>query len=289
LTAQQRTHISQTVLSGSNVPRVNNVNFALSVGTVVPASVRFAAVPAALIEINPAWRGHEFFVVQDDIVIVDNSRRIVATVPVGSSGGRTGGGASLRGGTSVSGGAMDLSVDEIRQIQIVLQQKGFNIGTIDGRLGARTKEALIAFQRQQGFQATGTIDQQTVAALGVSVRGMQGGAQGTTGQGGAQGTTSGQGGMQQQAPANQQPPAAQGGQTQPSTSGQGTQQAPANDQQAPTSGPRSQNGSQPSTTGQGGAQQPSANQNMNQNNMNSGTQQQSNPSSGAGAPAQQPK
>jgi peptidoglycan hydrolase-like protein with peptidoglycan-binding domain len=275
LTPQQRTRISQTVLSGSNVPRVNNANFALVTGTVVPANVRFVAVPAALIEINPAWRGHEFFVVRDDIVIVDNSRRIVAVVPVGSSGG-----AQLRGG-SASSMAMDLSPAEIRQIQIVLEQKGFNIGTIDGRLGPRTKEALIAFQRQQGFQATGVIDHQTVAALGVSVRGMQGGAQGTT---------TGQGGMQQQ-PANQGSTGAPSGQTgaKPSTSGQGTQQAPAN-QQAPTSGQRSQGGSQPSnTTGQGGAQQPSANQNKNQNNMNTGTQQHSNPSSGAGNSTQQPK
>jgi len=48
----------QTVLAGSNVPRVNNVNFAVSVGTVVPTSVRFVDVPSALIEVNPAWRGH---------------------------------------------------------------------------------------------------------------------------------------------------------------------------------------------------------------------------------------
>src|SRR5439155_1238205 len=40
LTAQQRTQIQQTVLASSNVPRVNNVNFAVSVGTVVPTSVR---------------------------------------------------------------------------------------------------------------------------------------------------------------------------------------------------------------------------------------------------------
>src|SRR5205814_10522216 len=93
LTSEQRTRVQQTVLAGNNVPRVNNVNFALSVGTVVPTSVRFVAVPPALIEINSAWRGHQYFVVRDDIVIVDHSRKIVAVVPVGS-----GGGASLGGG-----------------------------------------------------------------------------------------------------------------------------------------------------------------------------------------------
>jgi hypothetical protein len=36
-----------------NLPRVNNVNFAVSVGTVVPTSVRVVDVVPALVEINP--------------------------------------------------------------------------------------------------------------------------------------------------------------------------------------------------------------------------------------------
>jgi peptidoglycan hydrolase-like protein with peptidoglycan-binding domain len=172
---------------------------------------------------------------------------------------------------------MDLSVDEIRQVQMVLVDKGFDV-EVDGRLGPRTRQALIAFQRQQGLSATGTIDHQTVGALGVSVHGMQGGAQGTT---------TGQGGMQQQP--NQAPAGgAQSGQTgnQPSTNGQGTQQPSANPPAA-SGGQRSQSGSQPSTAGQGSRQQPSANEdNMNQNNRNTGGS--SNPS-GAGTSAQQPK
>src|SRR5438093_6296359 len=160
LNAQQRTTIRQTVLAGSNVPRVNNVNFALSVGTVVPTSVRFVDVPPALIEINSAWRGHQYFVVRDDIVIVDHSGKIVAVVPVGS-----GGGASLGGGGAA---ALNLTPDQIREIQIVLNERGFNVGRPDGHLGKRTIEALTTFQRQQGFQATGRVDSQTVSALGLS-------------------------------------------------------------------------------------------------------------------------
>jgi hypothetical protein len=57
LTTQQRTEIRQTVLAGGNVPRVNNVNFSLRAGTTVPTSVRVVAVPPALIEIHPQWRG----------------------------------------------------------------------------------------------------------------------------------------------------------------------------------------------------------------------------------------
>jgi hypothetical protein len=87
LTSEQRTRIQQTVLAGRNVPRVDNVTFALNVGVAVPATVRIVDVPPTLIEIYPQWRGHQYFVVRDEMVIVDRSRKIVATVPVGSSGG----------------------------------------------------------------------------------------------------------------------------------------------------------------------------------------------------------
>src|SRR5438067_83222 len=246
LNAQQRTTIRQTVLAGSNVPRVNNVNFALSVGTVVPTSVRFVDVPPALIEINSAWRGHQYFVVRDDIVIVDHSRKIVAVVPVGS-----GGGASLGGGGAA---ALNLSPDQIREIQIVLNERGFNVGRPDGHLGKRTIEALTTFQRQQGFQATGRIDSQTVSALGLSNKmGAQGGA--TSGQSGLAGS---QGGAQNQG-ANQ-PSAGQGSSTsQPSTSGQAPAQKNQGAKNQPSTSGQSPNqaagAGQPSTTGQGGPAQ----------------------------------
>jgi hypothetical protein len=225
LTEQQRTRLQQTVLASSNVPRVNNVSFALSVGTAVPTSVRVVDVIPALIEINPAWRGHEYFVVQDDIIIVDRSRKIVAVVPVKSSG------AELRGGGA---GELSLSADQIRQVQITLKERGFNV-EVDGVMGRRTMEAITAFQRQQGFQVSGRIDNQTITALGLSnMTGAQGGP--TTGRGGA---AAGQGGAsQQQVPAQQNQ-----GANQPSTSGQGgasRQQAPAQQNQA--AGQGQQNG-----------------------------------------------
>jgi peptidoglycan hydrolase-like protein with peptidoglycan-binding domain len=211
---------------------VNNVNFSLSVGTAVPRSVRVVDVPPELIEINPQWRGYQYFVVRDEIVIVDRGRNIVAAVPVGSSGG-----AQLhnKGGAS---GALDLTPEQIRQAQIVLKERGFDV-EVDGRLGPRTTQALIAFQRQQGFQASGRLDSGTVTALGLSnMTGAQGGA--TTGQG---------------AQPNQ-------GANQPSTSGQGgaTQQTPAQKNQGAS---QNQGPGQSSTTGKGGdkMQQPPANQN----------------------------
>ncbi len=82
LTSEQRTHIRQTVLAGGNVPRVNNVNFSLSVGTAVPTSVHVVVVPETLIEIHPEWRGHFFFVIRDEIIIVDRNHRIIAIIEV---------------------------------------------------------------------------------------------------------------------------------------------------------------------------------------------------------------
>jgi hypothetical protein len=81
LTDKQRTTIRQTVLQGGN--RVTNVNFTINVGTVVPRSVRLVAVPAPLIEIHPAWRGHVYFIVEERIVIVEpSSHKIVAVLVV---------------------------------------------------------------------------------------------------------------------------------------------------------------------------------------------------------------
>jgi peptidoglycan hydrolase-like protein with peptidoglycan-binding domain len=82
---------------------------------------------------------------------------------------------------------VNLSRDQIRQAQVILKQKGFDVGDLDGKLGPRTRKALMAYQQQQGLQATGQMDQQTVSALGIGHGSGQNtrspGA--TTGQGGA--------------------------------------------------------------------------------------------------------
>jgi hypothetical protein len=80
LTTEQRTKIRETVLTSA--PRVSNVNFSLSVGTAVPTSVRVVEVHPTLVEIHPEWRGFSYFVVGDQIIIVDRSHRIVAVIAV---------------------------------------------------------------------------------------------------------------------------------------------------------------------------------------------------------------
>jgi len=174
LKEEERTRIRETVLNTRNVPRVDRIDFSLTVGAAVPRRVRVVEVPETLIRIHPEWRGHSYFVVRDEIIIVDRRHKVIATVPVGGSS------AQLN-----RGGSINLDRDQIRELQIVLRDKGFDIGEPDGVMGTRTKEALIAFQRQEGFRATGQIDVETVTALGIKGDfGQRGGNQPpTTGQG----------------------------------------------------------------------------------------------------------
>jgi Protein of unknown function (DUF1236) len=77
-----QSQIRETVLSGGNAPRANNVNFSISVGTTVPTTVRIVEVPAVIMEVHPEYRGHMYFVVGDEIIIVDRNHRIVAVLTV---------------------------------------------------------------------------------------------------------------------------------------------------------------------------------------------------------------
>ena len=85
LTADQKTKIRTTVIQSSSAPKVSKsqINFNISVGTAVPRSVHFVAVPQTLIEIHPAWRGYSYFIVDDEIIIVDSrTLQIVAILAV---------------------------------------------------------------------------------------------------------------------------------------------------------------------------------------------------------------
>jgi hypothetical protein len=82
LSSEQRTKIHQVIVSDRSAPRVSRVDFQLNVGVAVPRSIKLAAVPSTIIEIQPAWRGFEYFLVGEEIVIVNpRTMEIVAVVP----------------------------------------------------------------------------------------------------------------------------------------------------------------------------------------------------------------
>src|SRR6476469_3208797 len=54
---------------------------------------------------------------------------------------------------------------QVSQIQQALNAQGYSVGAVDGQMGPKTKAALKQFQQAKGLQASGKLDQQTVAML----------------------------------------------------------------------------------------------------------------------------
>jgi hypothetical protein len=85
LTSEQKTKIRTSVVQSSSAPKVSrsSINFNVSVGTVVPRTVKIVSVPATLVEIHPAWRGYSYFVVDEEVIIVEpRTMKIIAVIDV---------------------------------------------------------------------------------------------------------------------------------------------------------------------------------------------------------------
>jgi len=83
LSENQRSQI-KTVIGRGSGPRLSrsDVSFSLSIGTRVPRSVHFVTLPSEIVRIVPQYRGFEYFLVEDEIVIVDPlTLEIVAVIP----------------------------------------------------------------------------------------------------------------------------------------------------------------------------------------------------------------
>lgn len=62
-----------------------------------------------------------------------------------------------------------LSASVVRKIQRRLNQEGYNSGPVDGIVGPQTRQALRAYQDDNGIQANGQIDERTLAGLGFQI------------------------------------------------------------------------------------------------------------------------
>jgi hypothetical protein len=67
--AEKRAQITSAIKQ-EKVEEVTNVNFNISVGTTVPSSVRYHALPPRIVEIYPEWRGYDFIVVRGKYIIL---------------------------------------------------------------------------------------------------------------------------------------------------------------------------------------------------------------------------
>lgn len=79
LSAEQRTKITSIIKQRKVEP--TKLSVSVSVGTRVPASVHLYPLPVQVIEVYPAWRGFEYILVGDQIVIINpRTHEIVAIV-----------------------------------------------------------------------------------------------------------------------------------------------------------------------------------------------------------------
>lgn len=61
-------------------------------------------------------------------------------------------------------GSVDMK-KAVRNIQLILTKSGYDAGTPDGMMGAKTRDAIAAFQKAHGMKPTGDVDQRLVEAL----------------------------------------------------------------------------------------------------------------------------
>ncbi len=71
LSVEQRTKIRTVITEKVHAQPVTNVNFTVSVGTKIPRTVHYYPLPVEVVEIYPAWRGYDFILVGNEIVVVD--------------------------------------------------------------------------------------------------------------------------------------------------------------------------------------------------------------------------
>lgn len=57
--------------------------------------------------------------------------------------------------------------DRVREVQLVLEEKGYYTGSIDGIAGPKTRISVREFQHDQELPVTGKVDQRTAERLGV--------------------------------------------------------------------------------------------------------------------------
>ena len=79
LSTEQRTKITSIIHQHKVEPA--HLNVSVSVGTRIPASVHLYPLPAEVITVYPDWRGYEYILVGDQIVIINpRTHEIVAIV-----------------------------------------------------------------------------------------------------------------------------------------------------------------------------------------------------------------
>jgi hypothetical protein len=83
LSTQQRTKIT-TVIKNQHVTRIepSKLNVSIRIGARIPTSVHFYPLPTEVVTVYPEWRGYDYILVGEQIIILDpGSHEIVYILP----------------------------------------------------------------------------------------------------------------------------------------------------------------------------------------------------------------
>jgi hypothetical protein len=73
----------------------------------------------------------------------------------------------VAGNGTRSASALPATSPTVRMAQQALNERGYNVGNVDGVWGPGTADAVRRFQQAQGLPDSGALDTQTLSALGV--------------------------------------------------------------------------------------------------------------------------
>ena len=78
LSTEQRTKIT-SIIKKQHVQRTS-LNISVHVGASVPASVHFYPLPTEVVEVYPEWRGYDFILVGDQIIVINPRSHVIVAV-----------------------------------------------------------------------------------------------------------------------------------------------------------------------------------------------------------------
>jgi membrane-bound lytic murein transglycosylase B len=123
-------------------------------GVVAASGGKFASPEAeAFVMIPQGIDGPAFLVTRNFLALMDYNYSHSYAIAVGHLADRIGGGGAIRGNWPDT--SFDLTFEQRVEIQKRLSAMGFETGGSDGRFGARTYEAVLAFQRKAGLPLDG--------------------------------------------------------------------------------------------------------------------------------------
>ncbi len=131
LNSQQETEV-RTALLNEPAENIGRADFSITAGAIVPRHVRLRPLPERIVEIVPQYRGYDFMVVQQEIIIIDPRTRRIVTVL-----GREG-----RSAVNAPRGRLHLTGEQRKLVRRDLRSGGSPVNMEEIRVGERVPESI---------------------------------------------------------------------------------------------------------------------------------------------------